>query len=73
MRNFGVEAARQAMFAIPPAGPPLWSGSWWLDPIFTGRYPEDGWQNFGRAAPAVKDGDMETIRQPLDFLGVNIY
>ena len=38
-----------------------------------GRYPEDGWQQFGPAVPEVRAGDMEIIRQPIDFYGVNIY
>lgn len=45
----------------------------YLDPVFLGRYPEElaevygmGWQD----APA---GDLEAIRAPLDWLGVNYY
>jgi beta-glucosidase len=72
-RETDVTAARQEMFALTHQTRHLFVGSWWLDPIFFGRYPEDGWASFGRAAPAVKPGDMETIHQPLDFLGVNIY
>jgi beta-glucosidase len=68
-----VEAARLAMFTILPTGRHMWNDSWWLDPIFFGRYPEDGWQAFGADVPPVKDGDLQTISQPLDFLGVNIY
>lgn len=68
-----VEAARQEMFAILPTGRHMWNDSWWLDPIFFGRYPEDGWQAFGADVPPVKDGDLKIINQPLDFLGVNIY
>lgn len=68
-----VEVARQGMFAILPTSRHMWNDSWWLDPIFFGRYPEDGWQAFGADVPPVKDGDLRTINQPLDFLGVNIY
>jgi beta-glucosidase len=68
-----VEVARQGMFAILPTGRHMWNDSWWLDPIFFGRYPEDGWQAFGADVPTVKDGDLKIINQPLDFLGVNIY
>jgi beta-glucosidase len=48
---------------------------WFLDPVRHGRYPEDLWAWFERhgLAPAVEDGDLEAIRQPLDFLGVNYY
>ncbi len=72
-RKADVEAARREMFAVESKERPVWGAAWWLDPIFFGHYPEDGLATFGRAAPQVKAGDMETIRQPLDFLGVNIY
>lgn len=47
--------------------------AWWCDPVYLGRYPESGLRVFGPDAPPVAAGDMELIRQPLDFLGVNIY
>lgn len=46
-----------------------------LDPLFYGRYPEktlDQMQKKG-VAPTILAGDMETICQPLDFIGVNHY
>ncbi|WP_246159562.1 GH1 family beta-glucosidase [Nocardioides antri] len=47
----------------------LWNGMY-LEPMLLGRYPMD-------LAPLleymVQDGDMATIRQPLDFYGVNYY
>jgi beta-glucosidase len=49
---------------------------WFLDPVFRGRYPEDMIaryaEHFG-PPDSVLDGDLETIAQPLDFLGVNFY
>ncbi len=50
-----------------------YSHRWFLDPVFRGRYPQDMWQAFGPLVPRVLPGDMETIAQPLDFLGVNYY
>jgi beta-glucosidase len=47
--------------------------SWWLEPVFHGRYPEDGWAFFGRDVPEVHDGDLALIAQPVDFFGINIY
>jgi beta-glucosidase len=41
-----------------------------LDPMIVGRYPAVFADDF---APFVKDSDMATIRQPLDFVGVNYY
>lgn len=46
---------------------------WYMDPLLLGRYPEDVLSFLGTDAPQVMDGDMETIRQPLDFLGINYY
>jgi len=47
----------------------VWNGSS-LDPLFLGRYPEPLADRF---APLVREGDLERIRQPVDFLGVNYY
>ena len=46
---------------------------WYMDPLFLGRYPVDVIAHLGADAPKVETGDMDTIRQPLDFLGVNFY
>jgi beta-glucosidase len=49
---------------------------WFLDPLLRGGYPTDMVElyerKFGRM-DAVRDGDLELISQPLDFLGVNYY
>ncbi|MBX6353741.1 MAG: beta-glucosidase [Thermoflavifilum sp.] len=44
---------------------------WFLDPVVRGTYP-DALAPFGLAA-IVQPADLDTIRQPLDFLGVNYY
>jgi beta-glucosidase len=46
---------------------------WFLDPVFRGSYPADMLAWYGQAGPAVQPGDMEAIRAPIDFLGVNFY
>ena len=46
---------------------------WYMDPLLRGTYPEDVLEHLGADAPPVHSGDMEIIRQPLDFLGVNYY
>ncbi|MEY4979400.1 MAG: Beta-glucosidase [Pseudomonadota bacterium] len=46
---------------------------WYLDPLFLGCYPDDVWAHLGEDAPSVLGGDLATIAQPLDFLGVNYY
>jgi beta-glucosidase len=64
-------AARQAMFSITARD--CWNNTWFMDPVILGQYPQDGLDLFGSDAPKVRDADMETICQPLDFLGLNIY
>lgn len=66
-----IEAARRQMFRVHTKD--AWSNTWWADPVCLGRYPEDGLKLFGAEAPTPAPGDMETIHQPLDFYGVNIY
>ena len=46
---------------------------WYMDPLLLGRYPADVLEFLGPDAPAIGDGDMDEIRQPLDFLGINYY
>jgi beta-glucosidase len=46
---------------------------WFLDPIFRGSYPADLLDRNELAARVVRDGDLETIAAPIDFLGVNNY
>lgn len=66
-----IEAARAKMMAVETKN--TWSNTWWNDPVFFGHYPEDGLRLFGEDAPQVAPGDMETIQQPVDFFGCNIY
>jgi beta-glucosidase len=46
---------------------------WYMDPLFTGSYPEDVLADLGADAPKVFAGDMATIATPMDFLGINYY
>ena len=46
-----------------------WSGGF-LDPLFKGCYPPAIADEF---APLIAAGDLQTIRQPIDFLGLNYY
>jgi len=66
-----IEAARIAMFSVQRRD--FWNNAWFGDPVCLGTYPEDGLQLYGNDAPRPEPGDMETIRQPLDFYGANIY
>jgi len=44
-----------------------------LDPVFKGTYPEElfGWISFHR--PQIFPQDLDTIKQSIDFLGINYY
>jgi beta-glucosidase len=66
-----IETARKSMFAVTYKG--SWNNTWWMDPIFFGRYPTDGLELFKEDMPEIKPGDMETIHQVPDFFGCNIY
>ena len=52
---------------------------WFLDPIYFGRYPTDVieyHEREGRLPDGMRfarDGDLEAINTPIDFLGVNYY
>ena len=49
---------------------------WFLDAVLRGSYPDDMLELYEErvgALDAIRDGDLETIAQPLDFLGVNFY
>jgi beta-glucosidase len=45
----------------------------YLDPIFFGKYPDELAEVFGEAWPDHPASDFETIRAPVDFVGVNYY
>ena len=45
----------------------------YLDPVFMGTYPEEMREIFGEAWPDWPAADMELIKQPIDFLGINYY
>ena len=49
------------------------SASLFLDPLFKGRYPEMLFDWIGPHQPRVLAGDLDLIRQPIDFLGVDYY
>ncbi len=66
-----IEAARTATFAIKKND--LWNNTWFSDPVCLGHYPEGGLKLYGSDVPSFPAADMELIRQPLDFYGVNIY
>ncbi len=57
-----------------------WMNRWFLDPVMRGEYPADMVRGYTRQGFLPKDlgvlvhpGDMRTIAEPTDFLGVNYY
>jgi beta-glucosidase len=66
-----LEAARAATFAVRDRT--HWNNAWWTDPVVLGKYPEDGLELFGSEMPAFPDSDWKDLKQPLDFLGLNVY
>jgi len=46
---------------------------WYLDPVFKGAYPADMTELIKLVEPFVKEGDLDLISKPNDFLGINMY
>lgn len=45
---------------------------WFLEPALKGRYP-DGLAFLPETAMGIKSNDLEKMRAPLDFIGINLY
>ena len=66
-----LEADREAAWASDG-----YVNRWFLDPLFRGSYPDDQRERYERLVGPlefVRDGDLEAIAQPGDYLGVNYY
>jgi beta-glucosidase len=46
--------------------------TWFLEPALRGRYP-DALAFFPERAMGIRADDMEKVRAPLDFIGINVY
>jgi beta-glucosidase len=44
-----------------------------LEPLYDGRYPEQLFDWIVSHQPQVRPGNLDLIRQPVDFLGINYY
>lgn len=51
----------------------FFSNTWWSDPVFFGKYPEESYEIFGEDMITPSEEDMELISQPLDFYATNVY
>ncbi len=47
--------------------------TWYLETALRGRYPDAFAGGAPLARMGVRDGDMERVRAPLDFIGINLY
>ena len=47
--------------------------TWWSDPVFFGKIPEDAQAIFGECLPVLTEEEWEIVTEPLDFYGFNIY
>ena len=66
-----IAAAHKRNFSIVDKD--FFNNSWFSDPMVLGQYPEDGLELFGADMPQIRSGDLDTICQPLDYFGTNIY
>ncbi len=48
---------------------------WFFDPVFKGKYPEFlvDWFKEKGGTFEIKEGDMDIIKEPIDYLGINFY
>ena len=66
-----LDVARRRNFAIVQRD--FFNNSWFSDPMVLGRYPDDGLRLWGGDMPEIGANDLDTICQPLDYFGSNIY
>lgn len=66
-----VQAAGKATFYARERN--SWNNAWFLDPVLLGQYPEDGVAAYGKDMPKFPASDLQEMKQPIDFLGLNIY
>ncbi|HEY3266509.1 MAG TPA: GH1 family beta-glucosidase [Armatimonadota bacterium] len=50
-----------------------YANRWFMDPIYKGVYPEEMRQRFGETLPEFSSSQLEAVRSPIDFVGVNYY
>jgi len=50
-----------------------WTNCWFLEPALRGRYPDAFPEGVPEERMGVREGDMELVRAPLDFVGINLY
>lgn len=66
-----IEAARRRTFNYQ--GYLSWVNAWWFDPMLAGHYPKDMPDEHRAMLPFDAEQKLETIHQPLDSVGLNLY
>ena len=46
---------------------------WYVEALLSGEYPAEFWSAMGADVPTVLPGDMQAMRVPMNFLGINYY
>jgi len=68
-----VETARERTYTVSDKGEWTFCDALYCDPILKGAYPESMQATFGRDMVRPGPGEMATIAEPTDFLGINVY
>lgn len=72
MNAESIERARKLSFSMKKESFTS-SITWWSDPVFFGKIPEDAQAIFGECLPMLTEEEWEIVTEPLDFYGFNIY
>lgn len=72
MNAESIERARKLSFSMKKESFTS-SITWWSDPVFFGKIPEDAQAIFGECLPVLTEEEWEVVTEPLDFYGFNIY
>jgi len=72
MNAESIERARKLSFSMKKESFTS-SITWWSDPIFFGKIPEDAQAIFGECLPVLTEEEWEIVTEPLDFYGFNVY
>lgn len=67
-----IEEARKKTFDTNGVAFPF-SNSYWADPIYLGKYPDQLIKDFGDLVPKFTEEEWKLVSTPLDFYGTNIY
>lgn len=66
-----IEACRRQTFRTKEDQ--VGSSAWWMDPVYLGKYPEDGMKAMEEYMPNIGPEDMKIISAPIDYMGINVY